>query len=86
MGARAKGRDVKLHDEPNLGEVVAAIISLIAICLIGFLAIEGNQAAQTSLVAVAGAAAGTYFQPRRENGNGSGKPGATPPPTVAPRA
>lgn len=63
---------MKLHDDPNLGEIVAAVISIVAISLIGYLAIDGNAAAQTSLVAVAGAAAGTYFQPRRENGNGNG--------------
>ena len=68
----------RLHDDPTLGEIVAAIISLLAVCLIGYLAITGNAAAQTSLVAVAGAASGTYFQTRQ---NGNGKPpagGATP--------
>ena len=64
---------MKLHDEPTLGEVVAAIISLVAIALIGWLAVDGNAAAQTALVSLTGAAAGTYFMPRT-NGNGSGTP------------
>lgn len=64
---------MKLHDQPTLGEVVAAIISLVAIALIGWLAVDGNAAAQTALVSLTGAAAGTYFMPRT-NGNGTPKP------------
>lgn len=63
----------QLHDDPTLGEIVAALISLLAVGLIGTLAISGNPAAQTSLVAIAGAAAGTYFQ-TRQNGTGPPKP------------
>jgi hypothetical protein len=62
---------MRLNDDPTLGEVVAAVISLIAVALIGYLALTGNAAAQTSLVAVAGAASGTYFQTRA-----NGKPPA----------
>ena len=69
---------MKLHDDPTLGESVAALISLLAVGLIGLLAIEGNQAAQTSLVAVLGAAAGTYFQ-GRANGSGRDSKPPTPP-------
>lgn len=60
-------------EQPSLPEAVAAVISLLAIGLIGWLAVaENNAAAQTALVSLAGAAAGTYFTPR-SNGNGNGK-------------
>ncbi len=67
---------MRLHDDPTLGEWVAAVISMIAIALIGWLAVDGNAAAQTALVSLTGAAAGTYFMPRPGNGNGSAKPPA----------
>jgi hypothetical protein len=71
---------MRLHDDPTLGEAVAAIISLIAIALIGWLAVDGNAAAQTALVSLTGAAAGTYFMPRSNgNGNGTSKPPAPKP-------
>lgn len=62
-------------EQPSLPEAVAAVISLLAIGLIGWLAVaENNAAAQTALVSLAGAAAGTYFTPRSNgNGNGNGK-------------
>lgn len=74
-------------EQPSLPEAVAAVISLLAIGLIGWLAVaENNAAAQTALVSLAGAAAGTYFTPRSSgNGNGNGKhaptaESSTPPP------
>jgi hypothetical protein len=74
-------------EQPSLPEAVAAVISLLAIGLIGWLAVaENNAAAQTALVSLAGAAAGTYFTPRSNgNGNGNGKhasttESSTPPP------
>jgi hypothetical protein len=64
---------MKLHEEPTLGEYIAAVISVITVGLIGYLAVTGNAAAQTSLVALAGAVGGTYFQ-TRQNGNAEKKP------------
>jgi hypothetical protein len=63
---------MSLQEEPTLGEVVAALISVLAIGLIGWLAVaENNASAQTALVSLTGAAAGTYFMPRA---NGKGPP------------
>lgn len=67
---------MRLHDDPTLGEWVAAVISMVAIALIGWLAVDGNAAAQTALVSLTGAAAGTYFMPRP--GNGAGRPPPKP--------
>jgi len=60
---------MKLHEEPTLGEYIAAVISVITVGLIGYLAVTGNAAAQTSLVALAGAVGGTYFQTRQNGTN-----------------
>lgn len=78
-------------EQPSLPEAVAAVISLMAIGLIGWLAVaENNAAAQTALVSLAGAAAGTYFVPRGAgNSNRNAKPSGTTTPgatTPAPKA
>lgn len=76
-----------LHTDPTLSEVVGALIALLAICSIAYLAIDGSAAAQTALVSVAGAAAGTYYA-SSQNGNGkNGKTkddATTVPPVVKP--
>lgn len=74
---------MKLHEEPTINEVVGSIIAVLAVGAIVFLAIDGNAAAQTALVSVAGAAAGTYYSSTKNgngNGNGNGKPAASAPP------
>lgn len=70
---------MKLHEEPTINEVVGSIIAVLAVGAIVYLAIDGNAAAQTALVSVAGAAAGTYYSSTK-NGNGNGKPAASAPP------
>lgn len=79
-----------LHEEPTINEVVGSVIAILAVAAIVFLAIDGNAAAQTALVSVAGAAAGTYYSSNKNgNGNGNGgangKAGATPASPAAPK-
>ncbi len=59
-----------LHEEPSINEVVGSIIAIMAVAAIVYLAVDGNAAAQTALVSVAGAAAGTYYASNK-NGNGN---------------
>lgn len=67
---------MRLHEEPTINEVVGSVIAVLAVGAIVFLAIDGNAAAQTALVSVAGAAAGTYYSNTKGgNGNVSGKTG-----------
>lgn len=78
-----------LHEEPTINEVVGSIIAILAVGAIVFLAIDGNAAAQTALVSVAGAAAGTYYSSNKNangNGNGNGKPIAPTPAPPSPPA
>lgn len=77
-----------LHEEPTINEVVGSLIALLAVVSLVFLAIHGSDAAQTALVSVAGAAAGTYYSSAgKSNGNGKvGQPGPTPSSPDAPRA
>lgn len=79
-----------LHEEPTINEVVGSIIAVLAVLSLVYLAIGGSDAAQTALVSVAGAAAGTYYSSNKNgNGNGNGKvgqPGPTPSSPDAPRA
>lgn len=64
-----------LHEEPSINEVVGSIIAIMAVAAIVYLAVDGNAAAQTALVSVAGAAAGTYYASNKNgNGNGNGLP------------
>ena len=70
---------MKLHDEPTLTEVVGSAIFFVALLLIGWLAIDGNAAAQTALVGLLGAASGSFYR-GATNGNGVKPP--TPPPVI----
>lgn len=77
-----------LHEEPTINEVVGSIIAVLAVLSLVYLAIGGSDAAQTALVSVAGAAAGTYYSSNK-NGNGNGKstpPGPVPTTPDAPKA
>jgi hypothetical protein len=60
-----------LYELPTLNEIVGSAIAILAVAAIVYLAISDNPAAQTALVSVAGAAAGTYYA---SNKNGNGKP------------
>lgn len=80
-----------LHEEPTINEVVGSLIALLAVVSLVFLAIQGSDAAQTALVSVAGAAAGTYYSSAGKNGNGNGNgkstlPGPVPTTPDAPKA
>jgi hypothetical protein len=75
-----------LHEEPTLSEVVGSIIAIMAVGAIVYLAVADNAAAQTALVSVAGAAAGTYYATNKGNGNGNGKPGSPGPASPTPPA
>jgi hypothetical protein len=76
-----------LHEEPTLSEVVGSIIAIMAVGAIVYLAVADNAAAQTALVSVAGAAAGTYYATNKGNGNGKpGSPGPASPTPPAPAA
>lgn len=76
-----------LHEEPTLSEVVGSIIAIMAVGAIVYLAVADNAAAQTALVSVAGAAAGTYYATNKSNGNGKpGSPGPASPTPPAPAA
>lgn len=61
-----------LYELPTLNELVGSLIAILAIGAIVYLAIDGNAAAQTALVSVAGAAAGTYYA-SNSNKSGNGK-------------
>jgi len=63
-----------LYELPTLNEIVGSAIAILAVAAIVYLAISDNPAAQTALVSVAGAAAGTYYA---SNKNGNGKPANT---------
>jgi len=69
---------VKLHDEPTLTELVGSAIFFVALLLIGWLAIDGNAAAQTALVGLLGAASGSFYR-GATNGNGNGTKPPVPP-------
>ena len=64
---------MKLHDEPTLTELVGSAIFFVALLLIGWLAIDGNAAAQTALVGLLGAASGSFYR-GANNGNGAKPP------------
>jgi len=64
---------LRLHDDPTLSELVGSLIAVIAVSAILYLAIDGSAAAQTALVGLVGAASGTYFQGKGQNGNGTAK-------------
>ena len=64
---------MRLHDDPTLSELVGSLIAVIAVSAILYLAIDGSAAAQTALVGLVGAASGTYFQGKGQNGNGNAK-------------
>ena len=59
-----------LYELPTLNEIVGSAIAILAVSAIVYLAVNDNPAAQTALVSVAGAAAGTYYA---SNKNGNGK-------------
>ena len=65
---------MKLHDEPTLTELVGSAIFFVALLLIGWLAIDGNAAAQTALVGLLGAASGSFYRGAAANGNGTKPP------------
>ncbi|CAB4148289.1 hypothetical protein UFOVP967_99 [uncultured Caudovirales phage] len=69
---------MKLHDEPTLTELVGSAIFFVALLLIGWLAIDGNAAAQTALVGLLGAASGSFYR-GATSGNGSGTKPPVPP-------
>lgn len=70
-----------LHEYPTLNEVVGSIIAFMAIAAIVYLAIGGSDAAQTALVSVAGAAAGTYYSNTRQQQTDPKRPSGPVPPT-----
>lgn len=56
---------------PSLTEVVAAILAVVAVSAIVYLAIDGQPNAQTALTGIVGAASSYFLTPRL---NGNGKP------------
>ena len=56
---------------PSLTEVVAAVIAVVAVSAIVYLAIDGQPNAQTALTGLVGAASSYFLTPRL---NGNGKP------------
>ncbi|MEI8221600.1 MAG: hypothetical protein WCH91_13290 [bacterium] len=56
---------------PSLTEMVAAILAVVAVSAIVYLAIEGQPNAQTALTGIVGAASSYFLTPRL---NGNGKP------------
>lgn len=73
-----------LSEQPSINEVVGSLIAIMAVAAIVYLAIDGNAAAQTALVSVAGAAAGTYYANNKSNGSPKGDAGAASLPPSAP--
>ena len=56
---------------PSLTEIVAAILAVVAVSAIVYLAIDGQPNAQTALTGLVGAASSYFLTPRL---NGNGKP------------
>ena len=56
---------------PSLTEMVAAILAVVAVSAIVYLAIDGQPNAQTALTGIVGAASSYFLTPRL---NGTGKP------------
>ena len=56
---------------PSLTEIVAAVIAVVAVSAIVYLAIDGQPNAQTALTGLVGAASSYFLTPRL---NGNGKP------------
>jgi len=56
---------------PSITEIVAAILAVVAVGAIVFLAIDGQPNAQTALTGLVGAASSYFLTPRL---NGNGKP------------
>ena len=56
---------------PSLTEMVAAILAVVAVSAIVYLAIDGQPNAQTALTGIVGAASSYFLTPRL---NGNGKP------------
>ena len=56
---------------PSLTEMVAAILAVVAVSAIVYLAIDGQPNAQTALTGLVGAASSYFLTPRL---NGNGKP------------
>jgi len=56
---------------PSLTEIVAAVIAVVAVSAIVYLAVDGQPNAQTALTGLVGAASSYFLTPRL---NGNGKP------------
>ena len=56
---------------PSLTEIVAAVLAIVAVGAIVYLAIDGQPNAQTALTGLVGAASSYFLTPRL---NGNGKP------------
>ena len=69
----------KMMEHTSVTEIVAAILAVLSVGAIVFLAVDGQPNAQTALTGLVGASASYYLTPRL---NGNGKP-KDPPVTPA---
>lgn len=69
-----------MDEKPTLNQVIASVLSTLALIVVSYIALQGDAAAKTALISFMGAASGTYFLQKATNGtgnstgNGNGQP------------